>query len=1119
MTLSQENDKLKVLMIEDNPTDTRLIYEFLRQAKLADIELKATDRVSTGLEMIQSENFDVLLLDMSLPDAINLEALEKIIAHTADLPIVILTGLDDEEIALSAVQKGAQDYLIKGDFNQNSLFRSIIYAIERSRAQIAIKESEKKYRALFEDMPIGLYRTTPDGKFIAANAAFLEMIGYSSFEELAQINANDIAVNIEYQREDFLEILESDGEISGSEFQIKRPDGTSIFIRENARAFKDAKNSILFYEGSFEDITEGKQAQERLRYQASLLNNISDAVISTDLDFNILSWNKAAGDIYGWRENEVLGKTSGEVLQTEYDSNQKEVVLDKFMKEGKWQGEVLQKRKDGKILNIFVSVTLLKDSKDNPVTTLAVNRDVTESKVLERTRLETEEKLRILFETSRDAIGFYGLNGKVLDANQALLDMLGYGQEEIQTRTFQDLTPQKWETMEAKIINQQVMKQDYSEVYEKEYIRKDGTIIPIEVRKGLLKDGTGEPRQMFGVIRDIRGRQKIVDELKQRTHDLKQRVKELDCLYGVLQSTVDPWRPLDEVFQEVLTFIPQAWQYPDVTTTRIIFGGREYTSHNFQDSPWKQDANLTVAGKKVGVIEIYLTKEKVGKDEGPFLQEERDLLNSIALKISEFIERRSVEDQLDFEHKSFRRVLNSMVDGVYIINENFEIEFVNSALKNEFGSIDGNKCYEYFHDRSELCPWCQNENVFARDTVRSEWYSPKKNRTYDVIDTPLKNFDSSLSKLKIFRDITDRKKMEEKVRESEEKFRRIFTQVFDALLITDKHGQIIDANAAACSLLGYKRDEMIHLYLRDILSKKEFRRMLSLINQVLKGPSTHLGKVTFLTKENRPLLAEGGGVTIEIAGERYFVGSFRDITERIRWEEELKNRLMKFNIEDGNLYLIKENSPTFSLNVFTDLLEVGYRGHVFSRTPEKDFMKDFERDFDYFWLAENNKTKSTPDVLSDIGQILEDKPRRNVILVDRLDYLISNYGFDETIKFVYKLREIAYLKSLVILLTIDPTTINDQKLSLLDKETKEITPRFMAKVPEDKLEILRFAFKMNNLGMKPSYSEVREELQISRPTVSKRIKHLVATGYLTETIKGNRKILELSQKGRLLFTL
>ena len=69
------------------------------------------------------------------------------------------------------------------------------------------------------------------------------------------------------------------------------------------------------------------------------------------------------------------------------------------------------------------------------------------------------------------------------------------------------------------------------------------------------------------------------------------------------------------------------------------------------------------------------------------------------------------------------------------------------------------------------------------------------------------------------------------------------------------------------------------------------------------------------------------------------------------------------------------------------------------------------------------------------------------------------------------------------------------------------------------LEILRYAFRMNNLGMKPSYSEVREELQISRPTVSKRIKHLVATGYLNETSMGNRKILELSQKGRLLFTL
>lgn len=997
MTVNEESNKLKVLMIEDNPMDTRYIYELLKDTKLAEIELTDTDRVSRGLEMMSTENFDVLLLDLSLPDATNLEALEKIITYTNELPIVVLTGKVDEEQAITAVQRGAQDYLLKGHFDKDLLIRAILYSIERNKIKRELKKSEEKYKSLFEGMPIGLYSTTPDGVFIAANPIFLDMVGYSSLDDLSNLDANELADELNYSRDQFREKMEKSGEVKGLEVKIQRKDGSVIFIRENAKAIKGPDDSVTYYEGSFEDITERKISEEAQR--------------------------------------------------------------------------------------------------------------------------ESEEKFHTLFESSRDAIGFTGINGDMLDANQSFLEMLGYSSDEIKKRTFQDLTPKKWEDMEKEIVENQVLKEGYSEVYEKEYIRKDGTVIPIEIRLGLLKDETGNPDQMFRVVRDISERKKIEEKLSKQTQELDDRVKELNCLYGVSKATEDQWKPLDKVFQEILSLIPPAWQYPDITTARIIYDGKEYTTDSFQDSPWKLTAEIIVLGKKHGIIEVYFTQEKIGKYEGPFLQEECKLIDILTSHIGEFIERRETEDRLDFEHKNFRRILDSMEDGVYIVNAQYDIEFVNSALKDEFGLVDGKKCYKYLHDRNEPCTWCQIDKVLTGETVRWEWFSSKNQRTYDLIDTPLQNFDGSLSKLEIFRDISSRKKMEEKIRENEEKFRSIFTHVFDALIITDKTGRIVDANTATCNLLGYERDEFSQLYLRDIHTEKDFKKMLALIERVLKGSATQLGEITFLTKDNNRIITEGGGATIDISGERFFVGSFRDITERIRWEEELKNRLMKFNIEDGNLYLIKERTPALSLNVFDDLLKVGYSGHAISRTPAIEFNKGLEKEIDYLWLAENNKKESESSLFKEIEKVLEDKPRKNVILIDRLDYLIANYGFKETIKFVYKMRETAYLKSIVILLSIDPTTIDGQKLSLLEKETMEITPRFMAKVPEEMLEILRFVYKMNNLGTKPSYSEVREELQVSRPTVSKRIKHLVATGYLNETLMGNRKILELSQKGRLLFTL
>ena len=110
-----------------------------------------------------------------------------------------------------------------------------------------------------------------------------------------------------------------------------------------------------------------------------------------------------------------------------------------------------------------------------------------------------------------------------------------------------------------------------------------------------------------------------------------------------------------------------------------------------------------------------------------------------------------------------------------------------ASYNREFGPITKKKCFEYFTNQSEPCSWCNIKNIQAGKTIRREWTDPSKQKTFDVIDTPFRNPDGSLSILEIFRDITKRKQMEEKVRENEEKFRRIFTQAFDATIAS---GQI-----------------------------------------------------------------------------------------------------------------------------------------------------------------------------------------------------------------------------------------------------------------------------------------------------------------------------------------
>ncbi|KJH69587.1 hybrid sensor histidine kinase/response regulator [Aliterella atlantica] len=134
------NRLIKVLLIEDNPGDARLLQELLMEAKPVQFELKQVDRLSQGLQQLQENDFNVILLDLSLPDTQGLETFVKLHDRARNTPIVVITGLNDETVAISAVQLGAQDYLLKDQVNSDVFARSIRYAIERKRAEQKIRE-------------------------------------------------------------------------------------------------------------------------------------------------------------------------------------------------------------------------------------------------------------------------------------------------------------------------------------------------------------------------------------------------------------------------------------------------------------------------------------------------------------------------------------------------------------------------------------------------------------------------------------------------------------------------------------------------------------------------------------------------------------------------------------------------------------------------------------------------------------------------------------------------------------------------------------------------------------------------------------------------------------------
>jgi PAS domain S-box-containing protein len=132
---------IKILLVEDNPGDARLIQEMLADAGAQGVTSEWVPRLSQGLECLDQGEIDLVLLDLNLPDSHGLDTFFKAYAHAPEIPFVILTGLDDETLALTAVRQGAQDYLVKGETDANKLFRAIRYATERKRVQEALRRA------------------------------------------------------------------------------------------------------------------------------------------------------------------------------------------------------------------------------------------------------------------------------------------------------------------------------------------------------------------------------------------------------------------------------------------------------------------------------------------------------------------------------------------------------------------------------------------------------------------------------------------------------------------------------------------------------------------------------------------------------------------------------------------------------------------------------------------------------------------------------------------------------------------------------------------------------------------------------------------------------------------
>lgn len=187
--------------------------------------------------------------------------------------------------------------------------------------------------------------------------------------------------------------------------------------------------------------------------------------------------------------------------------------------------------------------------------------------------------------------------------------------------------------------------------------------------KSLLEEVAKDIAFALHSIEEEEVRKQTEEEVRKKTHYLGERVKELNCLYRASQLMAKPDISLEETFQGIVDLIPLSWQYPEITCARISFKERELKTDNFREALFKQAADIMISGKKFGAVEVYYLEEKPAVYEGPFLKEERELIDGLAREIGKFIERKQAEDALQKSEKLFRDLVENSLIGISIMQE------------------------------------------------------------------------------------------------------------------------------------------------------------------------------------------------------------------------------------------------------------------------------------------------------------------------------------------------------------------------------------------------------------------------------------------------------------------
>ena len=437
---------------------------------------------------------------------------------------------------------------------------------ERKLAEEALKTSEARYRGLIDFAVDGILLGSPDGVITDANACMCALAGRTR-RELVGKHVADLFAPETLDAAPLRFDLLGQGETVTRVRKLVRPDASEVFVEMHSKRMSDGT-----YQSIFHDITQRKRAEEALRLSEAkyrqLHETMRDAFATVDMRGRLQESNAAFRKLTGYSAAELKNITYQRLTPRKWRAAEAKIVKEQVLTRG--YSDVYEKeyrRKDGTVVPVELRTILIRDAAGKATGMWASIRDVTERKLAEKALRESESKYRRLYAGMRDAFVIADMQGRLVDCNPAFEALIGYRREEILRLHYADLTPARWGPTDARAVKR-VLRFGYSDVTAKEYIRKDGTLVPVEMTGTLIRDASGKPAGIAAFIRDISERQRAESALRQAHDELERRVRERTA---ELETSRAALAQSEEQFRQMAENAKDAFWLIDAKTLRVLY--------------------------------------------------------------------------------------------------------------------------------------------------------------------------------------------------------------------------------------------------------------------------------------------------------------------------------------------------------------------------------------------------------------------------------------------------------------------------------------------------------------------------------------------------------------------